>query len=409
MPDLPIRSIQIGPRHRKDLGDLRPLSESLERVGLLHSVVVDANHRLIAGMRRLEAAKLLGWKTIPVRVVALDRLVEGEFAENALRKDFTLSEIAAIAQELRPKVEEQARERKLGGLNRGKKSPVVVNCHHGETGKTRERIARACGISGRTLDKIEEVVEAAEKNPKKFGAFKAEMDSSGKVDASWKRLRLEVERQKASKTKPKCDSEENILVGDMSLLWDKLEDESADLFFSDPVYQDVQAYENLSELAAAKLRPGGLCLAYTGHLRLPEVLVAMGKHLQYWWMFAVKFADQPKAIHGRHVQNRWRAIVAFAKPPLKAGSDWVADLVEGSGRDETYHEWGQGEGEAAYLIERLTMPNSLIVDPYCGGGAISAAAKATGRRWVATEKDRTTAQVARKRLAGMKSKKASGQ
>src|SRR5262245_60533597 len=83
-----VTAINLGHLPREDLGDLEPLSESLATVGLLHPVVIDGKNRLIAGQRRLEAAKLLGWRTIPVRVIDLDGLVLGEFVENACRKDF---------------------------------------------------------------------------------------------------------------------------------------------------------------------------------------------------------------------------------------------------------------------------------------------------------------------------------
>jgi hypothetical protein len=49
----------------------------------------------------------------------------------------------------------------------------------------------------------------------------------------------------------------------------------------------------------------------------------------------------------------------------------------------------------------LTAPAALVVDPYTGGAAFLAAAKATNRRWLATEQDETTALIARKRLAEM--------
>ena len=72
-----ISSIKIGVRHRKDLGDLEKLAESLETVGLLHPIVIDAQNRLIAGQRRLEAAKLLKWKTVAVTVVDPEAVPEG--------------------------------------------------------------------------------------------------------------------------------------------------------------------------------------------------------------------------------------------------------------------------------------------------------------------------------------------
>jgi ParB family chromosome partitioning protein len=89
MPKTRISAIKVGKRHRKDLGNLASLAESLEAVGLLHAVVIDAHDRLIAGRRRLAAAKPLGWREVPVRVVHLDHLALGEFVENACRKDFT--------------------------------------------------------------------------------------------------------------------------------------------------------------------------------------------------------------------------------------------------------------------------------------------------------------------------------
>jgi len=39
----------------------------------------------------------------------------------------------------------------------------------------------------------------------------------------------------------------------------------------------------------AKLKPGGLCLAYPGQVHLPQVLAAMAKHLRYWWTFAIVY------------------------------------------------------------------------------------------------------------------------
>jgi ParB-like nuclease family protein len=52
----------FGLRHRKDMGDIAGLAAWIARVGgLLHPVVVQPNGVLIAGERRIHAAKLLGW------------------------------------------------------------------------------------------------------------------------------------------------------------------------------------------------------------------------------------------------------------------------------------------------------------------------------------------------------------
>src|ERR1700753_1793928 len=86
-PDLNIENIEVGFRYRKDLGDLKSLAESVDEVGLLHPVVVPPEGRLIAGLRRLEACRILGWTEVPVTVVDLYQAARGEAHENFVRKE----------------------------------------------------------------------------------------------------------------------------------------------------------------------------------------------------------------------------------------------------------------------------------------------------------------------------------
>ena len=65
---MPVRKIRVGKRHRKAMGDLHPLATSMDVLGLLHPIVVTPDGLLLCGERRLAAAKLLGWETIPVTI-----------------------------------------------------------------------------------------------------------------------------------------------------------------------------------------------------------------------------------------------------------------------------------------------------------------------------------------------------
>ena len=191
-----------------------------------------------------------------------------------------------------------------------------------------------------------------------------------------------------------------IVTGDLSKLDQLLADDSVDLFISDPPYakSSVNCYARLAELAARKLRPGGLCLAYAGHFSLPETMAAMAEQLEYWWLFAIRFAGASCAIYPRHIQNSWHPVLAFCKPPAPVPQDWLSDILAGGGREKEHHDWQQAESEAEYLIRKLTRPGDLVVDPFCGGGTVPAAAKGLGRRWLATEIDPKKAAVARKRI-----------
>lgn len=64
-------AIRIGRRHRRNLGDIDTLVASIRDLGLLHPPAVTLDGRLIAGRRRLEAVRRLGWREVPVNVVYL--------------------------------------------------------------------------------------------------------------------------------------------------------------------------------------------------------------------------------------------------------------------------------------------------------------------------------------------------
>ena len=66
---MPVTSILVGARHRKDLGDLEALARSIADLGLLHPIVVNQRGELLAGQRRLEACRLLGWTEVPVNIM----------------------------------------------------------------------------------------------------------------------------------------------------------------------------------------------------------------------------------------------------------------------------------------------------------------------------------------------------
>jgi ParB family chromosome partitioning protein len=100
---IPINEIIVRKRIRHDLGDIDSLAESLKRFGQISPIVVNKKNVLIAGGRRLEAAKQLGWRTINAVVSEtageLARL-EIEVEENIQRRDFNMEEIAEATRKM---------------------------------------------------------------------------------------------------------------------------------------------------------------------------------------------------------------------------------------------------------------------------------------------------------------------
>ena len=92
-----IKDIVIKKRARKDEGDLTSLMESLDKIGQLNPIILDSKMELIAGYRRLAAAKKLGWTKISATILEIhdkaDKLAI-EIDENVHRLAFDDADLA---------------------------------------------------------------------------------------------------------------------------------------------------------------------------------------------------------------------------------------------------------------------------------------------------------------------------
>ena len=180
--EIRITDIHIGARHRKDMGDIGGLADSILDVGLLHPAVITPDNRLIAGARRIEAFKRLGRETIPITIVDIEAVVRGEYSENCFRLDFTPSEAVAVWKAVEEEERAKAKERQGTRADIGETFTDV--------GRAKDKAARGTGRSGRTMEKAAAIVEAAEAEPEKFGKLQADMDRTGRVDGPFRRLKV---------------------------------------------------------------------------------------------------------------------------------------------------------------------------------------------------------------------------
>jgi ParB family transcriptional regulator, chromosome partitioning protein len=157
-----IADIQIGERYRQDMGDIEGLARSISEIGLLHPVVVASSGLLIAGQRRIAACLMLGWTDIPARIVDLESIVQGELAENTIRKDFTPSEAVAIGKAIEPLEREAADNRQ--SATQGNRQTGAEKFSEPERGRALDKVAEHVGMSrptytpesftGVSLDKV---------------------------------------------------------------------------------------------------------------------------------------------------------------------------------------------------------------------------------------------------------------
>ena len=92
---VPIEDIKVKKRIRKEMGDIAALAESMNRFGQITPILITKKNVLVAGGRRLEAAKSLGWHTIyaiEAEITGELSKLEYELEENLQRRDFTEDE-----------------------------------------------------------------------------------------------------------------------------------------------------------------------------------------------------------------------------------------------------------------------------------------------------------------------------
>ncbi|MGI8578426.1 MAG: ParB N-terminal domain-containing protein [Nocardioidaceae bacterium] len=108
-------SIRVGKRHRYDLGDIAGLAQSMQDLGQLQPIAVTPDGSLVAGERRIAAARSLGWTQVKVHVVAdlhdAAALLRAERDENTCRKALLPTEEHALYVALLAIEQPKAKER----------------------------------------------------------------------------------------------------------------------------------------------------------------------------------------------------------------------------------------------------------------------------------------------------------
>lgn len=402
--ELQISRIQIGRRHRKTLGNVQELSESINAIGLLHRIVVSGDLTLIAGARRIAAYEALGRKTIPATILdnlqELDSALQAERDENIQRLDLAPSEAVSLGMQVETLASKAARSRQRSGKSydgnaggRGRRN-LRPKLSQGFAADRRTSLvaAKAAGLSRSTYEKAKAVVQSGDSK------LIARMDQTGKVSGHYKELQRRKAVAELVERNVSLPNEVRIEHCDMQCL--DILPNSVDLIVADPPYDrsSVPLYGVLAERAASWLKPGGICCAYAGQLFLPEILMGMSEHLEWLWCFPVLHNGPLSTMRVNSVRQGWKPVIAFVKPPLNPWWSAFEDVVAAGKRDKSLHPWQQNEHEAAFFIEHLSPPNGLVVDPCLGSGTTAVAAARLGRRFIGCDVDPTAIEISHNRV-----------
>jgi 16S rRNA G966 N2-methylase RsmD len=408
VPQVLIKDIKVGNRFRRDMGDVSDLAESIKNNGLLHPISIMKDHTLVAGSRRIEAYKQLGFEQIPAVIVDIKIKENGEIDENSKRKDFTPEEMVAVkkyleASEINFKSETQIKP----GNNR---PPTIDNKGRPKCGHPRrsKRIAKAIGISDTTLRKLEVLHHAASNNPQSFGELWHKVNSNrlstNKAYSTFKRKLKRDELIKEIQKAPSLATTDNIqlYLGNFVQESKKILDNSVDLIFTDPPYdkESLQLYYELALVANRVLKPGGSIVCYCGTYAIPQILDYMKEAgLTYHWVFAVKLQGSFARAWTKDISVKWKPLLWHIQGEAKFDTtQFISDFIDSSRPDKVLDDWEQSISEARHLIDRLTLENQTILDLMMGMGTTGIAALQLHRKFIGIEIKPDKFEIAKSRI-----------
>lgn len=156
---IPISEIKVNPGRRNAApADVRELADSIAEIGLLNPVTVSQSRTLIAGLHRLEAAKLLGWTEIECVVSGLEglRAELAEIDENFVRSDLTpleFGELLLRRKEIYEALHPESVQTNQGGPFRGNQHQEVSDKMTQTTKSFAQDTAEKLGVGRRTVER----------------------------------------------------------------------------------------------------------------------------------------------------------------------------------------------------------------------------------------------------------------
>ena len=284
-------------------------------------------------------------------------------------------------------------------------------------GRARENIVTRVGVSDRTLEKIRTIKEASTEGEYTKQIWKKVASGKVKVDKGYNQVKR-FQRIKEAEAFVKNDLKDldpselfDLQFGKMETLGENIPDNSIDLIFTDPPYNEasLSLYADLAKLADRVLKPGGSLVTFVGHYALFKIndLIQDNSNLVYHWQIIVKHNGSKSRIHARHIWPYYKPLLWYYKPDIDGKLTIyqdVADLIESKAVSKDTHKWEQSTIEAEHMIKPLTVEGNVILDPFMGSGTTGEAALNLNRRFIGIEVDKNHYSKSKKRLTNLKSK-----
>lgn len=376
------------------------LVESIRTQGLREAVWLTADGALLDGRNRVRACQAAGVKP-EFRQYDGDDPVSFVMALNMHRRHLTLGQRAALSLKLIPMYEQEGRRAKaLAASTSAPFKPVKdgADRHHlsrDDSKRSTAKAGAATKVSGRAVARAKRVQEKAPDLMPKIESGELALDRADRIVRDREAAERRQAEAAAQQQQIKVGTTVDIRLGDFR---DVLADlQNVDAIITDPPYpgEFLPLLDDLAAWSDKVLNEDGVLVVLFGQTYLPEVYRRLDGHRPYRWTGAYLTPGAGYSSMPRRVQSNWKPVLVYG------GGDRFSDVFRSEGTDHSaknLHFWGQDYGAFHQIVERLTKPGQIVVDPFMGSGTTLAAAKALGRHAIGCDIDQAHVDVARKRL-----------
>ncbi|MBR1645210.1 MAG: hypothetical protein IJ774_05780 [Selenomonadaceae bacterium] len=389
----------------------KQLKENILRDGIQDPLKVWQG-TLIDGHNRYEIAQAHGltFETAEMEFASRDDVIIWIIKNQFGRRNLSAYDRSILALKLKPVIAAKAKENSLANLKQNTDRQIFAHrdeeskqTETADERKTNAQIAEQAGVSRETIRKVEKI--EAQATPEVKAALKSgEMSINQafkEIKNAEKVQRQEETRERKAYTPPTelPADKVKLICADIRDGLAEIADNSVDFIITDPPYpkEFLPLYENLSKVAARVLKDGGSLICMTGQSYLPDVIRLLLTSLNYHWCLSYVTMGDKTQIWKSRVHTAWKPLLWFVKGEYKG--DWLGDdVVTSTNKDKTFHEWGQSFGGMKTLIERMTYPDDIILDPFLGGGTTGLAALKSGRKFIGVDIEQSCVDITKTRI-----------
>lgn len=181
-----------------------------------------------------------------------------------------------------------------------------------------------------------------------------------------------------------------------------VEPESVDLVLTDVVWSNKsqQDWRDLAVRAANWMKPEGIFVTIIGQQSMFSFVDAVRDHLSPIQIIALRFPE-PRRNWATGMIQMWRPALVCQR----LGQDQVVskcpDMIDVLPFQKDYDEWEQSVDVSIELVQRLSEPGALIIDPQVGTGtnALGVSSVGQGRHFIGCDIAAKKVRIARHRVA----------